>query len=238
MPTLWIWLIIGGGLVAAVFVVGAWYERQSMRRDRHMQVALDHRLSFDPRPTPPDHPVHFVFDVFKLAPTGRAFNTLEGTVEAAGERHRVRAGDFQYRSDELDDEDRLIAPKTPHPDHLPSFSYVALHLGDRPTADVRVRPTNAADRVAAASGVQDLNFESVAFSDAFHVMAGDERFASDLLTSQMMELLLETRPPALRISGQWLLLQDGHLWPPERVGEALDFAKRFVELWPRHLLAA
>ena len=238
VPTFWIWLIIAAAVVVVLVGVGVWYERQSKRRDRYMQVALDHRLHFDPRPQPPDYPAYFVFDPFKLTPAGEAFNTLEGTINAGDETLRLRAGDFRFKPEELDDEDRLIAPKAALQDHLPAFSYVAVHLGDLPTADVRVRPTNAADRVAAATGVQDLNFESVAFSDAFHVMAGDERFAYDLLYPKMMELLLDHRPPDLRISGQWLLICDGGLWPPERLGRAIEFARQFVDHWPRHLRAA
>lgn len=60
-----------------------------------------------------------------------------------------------------------------------------------PVKKLRVRPENFFDRVSAFLGFEDIDFESDAFSRAYHVKCDDRKFAYDVIDQRMMEYLLE-----------------------------------------------
>ena len=101
---------------------------------------------------------------------------------------------------------------------------------------IEVRPEHVLDRLAATIGFNDLDFESVEFSDAFHVKAEDERFAYALFDPNMIELMLRRRPPEMHIGRGWLAIR-GRVWSAGEFEQHLDTARFILEAWPRHLLA-
>jgi len=100
-----------------------------------------------------------------------------------------------------------------------------------------IRPEGVWDKLAAAFGFDDIDFESAEFSRKFLVKAGDKRFAYDVLHPRMMEFLLAEAPPMIDIEDGDLCLSDGRKrWTPEQFEAQLAFARRFAEQLPRHLL--
>lgn len=218
-------LFLAGFVVLAIYGV----HRAAKRRAAFMQLALDYRLEFDPHRRYPDHPGYFVYDLFQNGDDRQPYNTLDGQIDTGDLVLPLRAGDFRYETESGSGKDRRK--------HTHHFSYLLLHV-PYPTVDVRIRPEHIFDRFASAIGFNDLDFESVAFSDAYHVSAGDERFAYDLLCPPILELLLKMRPPGVRLSGQWLLISGGGTRGVDAFRQHIEFARQFIETWPRHLIAS
>ena len=56
-----------------------------------------------------------------------------------------------------------------------------------------IRPENFLDKIGAAIGFDDIDFESAEFSKRFYVKCTDKKFAYDIIHARMMEFLLGTR---------------------------------------------
>jgi hypothetical protein len=163
-------------------------------------------------------------DVFDKGHSQRVFNVFHGNINVDGSPRELWAGDFRYKTG---------GGKNQSTHH---FSYVILptpEVGPR----VWVRPENLLDAAAATLGFNDLDFESVAFSDAFHVKADDERYAYDLFAPPLIEFFLQHCPPHVRFGDGWLVLHDGNRWTPQQFEQYVAIAARISTLWPRHLLA-
>lgn len=86
-------------------------------------------------------------------------------------------------------------------------------VGSLAMPGVEIRPEGLRDRLAAAAGWDDIDFESVEFSRRFHVKSQDKRFAFELIDPRMIEAFLGM-PGSLHaaVGGPWLAVW--HL-PPE-----------------------
>ncbi|WP_427885132.1 hypothetical protein ACQHIV_23400 [Kribbella sp. GL6] len=83
-----------------------------------------------------------------------------------------------------------------------------------------------------------IEFESGRFNERFRVQGEDRKFASDVVTPQVMELLLDDpEPPHFRIDGATLVVwRDGKVSAPPELGALADFAGRLLELIPAFAL--
>jgi hypothetical protein len=109
--------------------------------------------------------------------------------------------------------------------------------------DVLVRSENLFDKVSSMLGFDDIDFESSEFSRKFCVKSPDKRFAYDLFTPRMMEFFLEGCPvpglPAIDMENSRVCFCDGSSkWDPEQIEGAIEWAERFFELWPEHVVAS
>ena len=96
-----------------------------------------------------------------------------------------------------------------------------------------VRPEGLADRLASATGrEEDIDFESQEFSNRFHVVCNDRKFAYDLIHPRMMEHLLVHPDWAVEVAGTAVLLYSPRLWGAEEVRAALEFLTGFLDLVP------
>lgn len=102
-------------------------------------------------------------------------------------------------------------------------------------SQVRIRPESFFDKIAAAVGFDDIDFESAEFSRRFHVSSNDRRFAYDLLHPRAMEYLLGRPQWCWEFDGRVIALyRSGHL-EAETVRPAIDAAAGFIPLIPRHI---
>ncbi|MDG2021103.1 MAG: hypothetical protein P8J59_04050, partial [Phycisphaerales bacterium] len=63
-----------------------------------------------------------------------------------------------------------------------------------------------------------------------------KRFAYDLIDPRMMEFIMSTSPPAFEIDGELICISDGkRRWDIEGFGRHFDWARDFLNHWPRHL---
>ena len=78
-----------------------------------------------------------------------------------------------------------------------------------PLKPLSIRPEGLWDKVTAAFGWDDIDFESAEFSRRFHVNAPDRRWAFDVLTPRNMEFLMTHDNVSV-------LMDEGHIMIPLR----------------------
>lgn len=101
--------------------------------------------------------------------------------------------------------------------------------------ELRVRPEGFLDGVGAMLGFDDIDFESIEFSRAYHVKAKDRKFAYDFFHTRTMEYFLMVRGITLEIEGDALLLVEEGTLKPERVEPPLVRAAEIRSLFPGYL---
>ncbi|MHC4380573.1 MAG: hypothetical protein ACYSU1_05735 [Planctomycetota bacterium] len=86
------------------------------------------------------------------------------------------------------------------------FLGVALVNLERPFRELRVYPENMLSRFGQFLGYDDIDFESIEFSNAFTVRSADKKFAYDFCNTDMMSLLLSSPSTAMELEGHTLAL--------------------------------
>jgi hypothetical protein len=118
------------------------------------------------------------FDCLRQGDNQYAYNVMSG----AWAGRPCLAFDYHYQTYETDS-------KGNRETHHHHFSALVLHP-DLPLKPLFIRPENFLDRLAAAFGFEDINFESAEFSRRFHVKAPDRKWAYDVISQRTMEFLL------------------------------------------------
>ncbi|MEM8866463.1 MAG: hypothetical protein AAGF31_13040 [Planctomycetota bacterium] len=172
------------------------------------------------------------FAAFRRGHSRYAHNILRGMTTITPEEGKpvelpICAGDYHYRVTSGSGKNR--STRTYRRSYL---------LIDSPIAgcDLAIRSEHFGDRMAAALGFDDIDFESVEFSDRFHVKSSDKRFAYDVIHPRMMEFLLDGPTPDLEIGdGVLCLFGNGSRWEPHEFQMRIDWVCQFFALWPRHV---
>jgi hypothetical protein len=214
--------------IAAVAAIVAYFGWKAEHERRRALAGVAQRLGFrfDPDDDADHDALYAQFEIFQHGHARVTRNTLTGSIDLFGRPCRVRCGDFRYKTRSGGrGGSRTI-----------DFSYVLVQSPwDAPAALV-IRPEGISDKMDAAFGSDDIDFESVEFSKLFHVASSDRRFAYDVLHPRMMEYLLAERPPMFVIASGALCLGDGErTWITQAFARQIAFVQRIAELWPRHL---
>jgi hypothetical protein len=94
------------------------------------------------------------------------------------------------------------------------------------------------DRIASAIGFDDIDFESVEFSEQFIVKSPDKRFAYDVVHPGLMDFMLSSSPPTIDFNrGECCLHRGQRVWSVDEFAATLDWAVEFFQRWPRHVIA-
>ena len=145
----------------------------------------------------------------------------------AGERsaYKVMAGDYHYTTG---------SGKSKRTHRFSFFFFQPAF----PLREFTLRPENTFDKLTAAFGFDDIDFESVEFSDAFHVSSEDKKWAYDILTPRNMELLL-TRPEIhLQSDPSGLVIRTAEIWDIAEFESFADYAAAFLDGIPNHIRRA
>ena len=98
-----------------------------------------------------------------------------------------------------------------------------------------IRPEGFFDKIAAAVGFDDIDFESAEFSKRYFVKCEDKKFAYDIIHARMMEFLLQCQYLVIEARGRDVLYhRRGRLSPSEMEVLLLE-AKKFFELTPDYV---
>lgn len=226
--------------IAAIIGVLAWlaHQAQKARREALARVARDLGMRFSPEPRDwgggffsrgaPVAP----FEVFERGHSRRSWNHLDGELRFRERTLGVTIADYRYKITRNSGKHRSTQT------YQLSFLLVRLPFGDR-LPGLRVRLEGFGDRIAAAVGFNDIDFESAEFSRRFHVSCGDRRFAYNLIDPRMIEFLLDRRPPQFELGGGLLLVTpaDGlELWEPEAIAAACRWTHDFLAHWPEFVM--
>ncbi len=100
-----------------------------------------------------------------------------------------------------------------------------------------IRPETAFDRVDDLLGLHDINFEYDRFNRAFRVTCDDKKYAYDICTPAMMELMLETPELCWELLLNKMLLYSNKTKTLNlnETGRFLGLARRFLQLLPGYL---
>ena len=191
-------LVVGG----AAFVVGLtqWLPERARRRalgQLARRLGMRYALS--------DPSVAARYDSLSVLgddPHAVATNVLVGTYRG----HRLCAFDFYPLGRQI------LCYKSRR--EAPAFTVFVLEQEQR-FPRLRIYPETAASKLAQALGYEDIDFESVEFSEAFCVRSPDRKFAFDVCHPRMMTYLLRHRDMIVEFADDCIALcLDAH--PPER----------------------
>jgi hypothetical protein len=222
-------LALGLPFIAVALGV-AYFSGRSSERRRAELVAVAHGLGwrFDPGFKSGKGPPYSYFEAFSIGDFNvKAYNTIEGSLEIGGRAFPVAVGDFTTT--------RLGSKSSTEY----RFSYILLEVPFSQVPDLVIRPEGLMDRIGAAIGFEDIDFESAEFSRRFHVTSSEKRFAYDVIHARMMEFLLARRPPQLSLSRGYFCIVEpyGKPWTPTAFGSHLELAQSFFDLWPEYLIS-
>ncbi len=221
-------IIIPVILIGIALAYFAWKAEQRRREELH---ALARRLGFQFHPgrdrTHDERYAHF--EVFRQGHSRSALNVMTGEIEHRAARCPTLLGDFEYK---ITTSNGKTTSTTTY-----RFSFCILHLPFRGVPDVLIRPEGLFDRLKSVVGFDDIDFESAEFSRTFYVSSPDRRFTYNLIDPQMMEFILDSRPPLVNLERGRMLLTDGRTrWTPAQFEQQLRWALAFLDRWPRHLV--
>ena len=203
--------------------------RQRARSRSLQEYASSIGFAFHLHGDPSIDPWYERFEVFRIGRSRRAFNTLSGEIETATARIHVIMGDFRYVIERGVGKDRRRTVR--------KFSYLISQSPWRNAPELLIRPEGMKDRFFAFFGAEDIDFESDSFSRAFFVRSPDRKFAYDLIDHDMMDFLMETRPPLIDLEeGALCLCTSRGQWEVEEFRRKLDWVGGFFAKWPSHLV--
>lgn len=228
MGGFWLIFVVFALLVGVLGYLG--YLQEKKRREALARLAGELGWRFDPSKDWSHDEEYAHFEVFRRGHGRCAFNTLTGALDWDGRACPAKMGDFRYKVTSGSGKSRRTRTYR--------FSYLIVHLPFRHAPSLLVRREGVFDKVAGAFGWDDIDFESAEFSRRFHVNSTDKRFAYDMVHPRMMEFLLEGEPPTIDLEHGRCCLCDGRRrWSDEEFRGTLDWARRFLELWPDHVKA-
>jgi Protein of unknown function (DUF3137) len=219
-------------IMAAVvgLIVFRGYKAYIAKKKRPLQLrALADQLHwrFDPNLDKSHDGRYGHFAVFAQGHSRCAFNTFQGAVHIDGRRWPVRMGDYRYRITSGGKQSTTVTY---------CLSYMIIKTPYQGLPDLCIRREKLSDRFASMMGFEDIDFESAEFSERFHVMSSDKRFAYAALDPRMMEFLLESDPPAIEIRrGECCLIRGQTWWTAEQFQATVNWARDFLAHWPRHI---
>lgn len=233
-----VFIILGSvaGIALVVVVVKAAIEAEKRRKQRIADMgalAASLGLSFDPaRDT--GHDERFAhFELFRRGFDRAAYNTISGSLTLGDAVVRVVTGDFTYKTRETytTTSNGRTTTRTRIVKH--HFSYFIMELPYIRMPDLLIRREGLFDKVAAAFGKNDIDFESAEFSRKYYVRCDSRKFAYDIIHPRMIEFLLASCPGSVDIENGRICLTDGlSIWKAPRFASSLDWTRAFLNHWP------
>jgi len=221
-------VFIGFIIIAAIAAFFAW-QQEKKRREEKQALADRLGLLFHPGVDHSHDDLFERFEMFRRGHSRRAMNTLTGTIQCAGRAFPCKMGDYQYKITSGSGKNRSTT--------VYNFSYCALEIPFGPVPNLLIRPEGLFDKLSSVFGSKDIEMESAEFNKRFHVQSPDRRFAYDICHPRMMEFLLQNPGPTIDIEGGRICLADGRKrWSVPAYEDALRWADRFFEQWPRHVM--
>ncbi len=160
-----------------------------------------------------------------------AFNVVEGPLPPGkddGGARRCCAFDYHYETYSTDSKGHR---QTRH--HHFSALVVECAL---PLQSLSIRPETFFDRIGEFFGADDIDFESAEFSRAFHVKAGNRKWAFDVIHQETMEFLLAAPRFMLEFRHGRVLVRRESVWQVADLEQALDVACGVLDRLPGYLL--
>lgn len=169
------------------------------------------------------------FSVFRQGHSRRAYNTITGTRVINDLPHPIQMGDYTYKVTRSNGKSRSTTTYR--------LSYLIIHLPYPGVPSLTIRREHIFDKIGAAMGFDDIDFESSEFSKKFMVKSSDKRFAYDVITPRMMEFLMDAPERSIDLdSGAICITLGTRRWKPHEFMPELSWISSFIDLWPDHVI--
>ncbi|MEM1164892.1 MAG: hypothetical protein AAGI30_01230 [Planctomycetota bacterium] len=234
MPTLAIEDFIGGqvifiGLIVALMIGGAiaawWFDRK--RLDALRAWAASNGLTFDPHKRSYALPI----SLFRKGHSrwARRFCTgrLEQPIAGLDDHPPLELFEYHYAVTSGSGKNR----RTTHYYH----PCIAVHLAFEP-GDLAIRDEHLGDKLGAAFGMDDIDFEHAEFSKRYHVTGHDRERVYELMHTRMIDFLLTYRRQRLEIAGDTLFVHLTGRADVEDYDRLLGCCRGILALLPRTLV--
>jgi hypothetical protein len=216
--------------VIVLIALGAYaaYMQGSKRIDALGALATQLGWQFEPGDDREHAQRYEYFSLFDKGDDRRAYNTLVGAIEVAGQAWPARAGDYRYETTSGTGKDRRT--------HTHRLTYVIVETPHLGAPDLYIRREGLFDRFAGFLGFDDIDFESAEFSEKFLVKSSNKRFAYGVIEPRMMEFLLDGEPPTIEFRRGHCCFHDRErTLSPENLQAVIQWASEFLARWPRKL---
>ena len=227
------------GLVIAAIILGvlvlggiaAFYAHKAeQKRIAALRTIADARgWQFDQGSDHRHDEMYGCFGIFKQGHSRRAYNTITGAHTINGNPHPIKMGDYLYK---VTSHNGKTTTTTTY-----RLSYLIIHLPYLTVPNLQIRPENFFDKIGAAIGFDDIDFESAEFSRKFLVKSTNKRFAYDVITPRMMEFLMASPKRSIDQQRGIICITNGvRRWKPDEFMPQLAWISEFLDLWPDHVV--
>lgn len=220
----------GGGpllifvVIALIVIAGVIYSwlQTKKRREAMAAWAAQNGLSYSPGH---DGSFQHSFPEFSLLKSGEgdryAYNIMAGTYR----KRELRAFDYHYITTSTDDKGNRTT-------HHHNFSAIIVGA-ELPLKPLNIRPEGFFDKIGAAFGFEDINFESAEFSRKYKVTAPDRKWAYDILHQRAIEFLLAQPKFSLAFGNRNLVMfWTAGCWEPAQFELAANTVGQLLDLIP------
>lgn len=205
-------------MIVGIILLGIYsYKKEKERRDSLRAFAQQHGLFFDSEKVRGFGDRYSHLNFLQTGSNRYAYNILAGKWHA----REMTVFDYHYETHSTDS-------KGHRQTHHHHFS-VAVVESEFPLREMTIRPEGIFDKMKAAFGWDDLDFESAEFSKRFHVSASDRRWAYDVITPRTMEFLLRCPNRELYFEGRLLAVRSDNRLDPDEVDGLLNMAKTLLD---------
>jgi hypothetical protein len=209
-------LVIVGAIVAHLAAkkrraeLAAWAARHGLVFSEGRDSGMDNRYS--------------QFDCLDQGSNRYAFNIMCGRWKGRG----FLAFDYHYATHSTNSKGEQ---KTHH--HYFSAAIIEPDLILKP---LFIRPEGFFDRVKAAFGYDDIDFESAEFSKRFFVKSPDRKWAYDVIHARTMEYLLSAPRHSLEFDDRSIIVWNNDRWNSREFAAAADVVHGVLDRLPDYVL--
>ncbi len=209
-------------LVVAMVIFG--HLAAKKRREALAAWARGHGLGFDPERDSGMDNRYPAFECLQEGSRRYAFNVMSGAYRG----RELVAFDYHYATRSTGSRGRR---KTHH--HYFSAAIVSPGFVVRP---LFLRPEGFFDKVKAAFGYDDIDFESAEFSKRFFVKSPDRRWAYDVIHARTMEFLLAAPRHSLEFHDRSIIVWNKTRWDLPQLEAAIGVIHGVLDRLPAYVV--
>lgn len=211
-------------IVGVVLLIIYSYYTAEQRRKAMVQIADQLGLAYLEKKASGKDLVYHNISLFQQGHSRQAFNVIGGTKEQS----YIDIFDYKYVTGSGKNQSTW-------------YRSVCILTVPQRFKYLYVRIESFLDKIAAAVGFDDIDFESKEFSSHFYVKSDDKKFAYDIVHPQMMDFLLNYRriyqvAPCIEMNGKYLVFYYPNKIKPEKYIDLYNFASDFYKKIPNYVL--
>ncbi|MHC4248416.1 MAG: hypothetical protein ACYS9X_04745 [Planctomycetota bacterium] len=222
MPGYVIFLLVMAAIIGLIIL----FNWLAVRKRRDEMARLSHRLGYKYLPTGGEKiPERLRATTLFSKPRDRKVWNL-----VFGRRNGLEVSLFDYS------QSASTGPGNSNETRAPGRSVVLVEVPGASFPPFLLRLEGVIDRIKAAAGFEDIDFESDEFSKRYYVTCAEKRFAYDVITAKQMKLLLSVEDMNVEMCGRSIVFYLGSILAARELEWLHGFAMEFVANIPPFVL--